>query len=416
MNTLCDYLLEQIGEYMKKISIICAIVVSILIFGGYTYEASADVSVEESIVETLAASGTKQTVSISGEFADNGAVVFAVAVQVRDLTGNVLAMESAAVYDRSFSLTISDASLSAGTTYEVYAADYAGGAWKSTSFTVPSDPAPINPGPSGPSGGSDVVPEEPDSKEDEQTGEEVKAPETEKKVETQEDGTKITTINTVTEDGAEVHEKIVENTDGTKVTEKIVENTDGTVVETVTEQGKNESGKKYTDETVVEKDAEGNVVSETQTVVIPKAAANTSVEIAVVKDGDGNVTSSEAQVVKTVKSDKPATVTIPAAVTKQITDAVDTPNVAIKLTVKNEEGKKICSVKINSKIVKPGATVYLIKYDKKTKSYVKFSAKGVKIGKDGKISVKNLDGGTYRLVTKKTFNKKADGKVKTKNK
>ena len=127
---------------MKKISIICAIIVSILIFGGYTFEACAETQKVDSIVETLSASGTRHTVSVNGEFADNGALVYAVVVQVCDSAGNVIAMESGAVYDKSFLIEIKDVSLDAGATYEVYAADYAGGEWKKTEILVSIPKAP----------------------------------------------------------------------------------------------------------------------------------------------------------------------------------------------------------------------------------------------------------------------------------
>ena len=84
-------------------------------------------------VSDLTASG-KTNVSVSGK---TSGVLAAVFVQVLDPDGNVIASASFKCPGNQFSGTI-DANLESGKTYTVQAADYDGGNWATTTFTVAS--------------------------------------------------------------------------------------------------------------------------------------------------------------------------------------------------------------------------------------------------------------------------------------
>ncbi|NLT15586.1 MAG: hypothetical protein GXY05_14740 [Clostridiales bacterium] len=93
-------------------------------------------------VATLDAVGTTASVTVSGTSA-NG--VLAVMTEVLDTDGTTsLAMKSFAVSGGSFSGVITGVTLSAGATYTVRAADYNGGTWTATTFTVPLPLPPIS--------------------------------------------------------------------------------------------------------------------------------------------------------------------------------------------------------------------------------------------------------------------------------
>ena len=84
-------------------------------------------------VSDLKASGTS-SVSVSGK---TSGVLAAVFVQVLDADGNVIASSSFKCPGGQFLGTI-DANLESGKTYTVKAADYDGGDWATTTFTVAS--------------------------------------------------------------------------------------------------------------------------------------------------------------------------------------------------------------------------------------------------------------------------------------
>lgn len=81
----------------------------------------------------LTATYTESGVSITGTDYN----MLAVVVQIRDKDGKILTMESKNVLnDGSFALEINDVDFAAETEYFVYAADYEGGEWTTTSFTT----------------------------------------------------------------------------------------------------------------------------------------------------------------------------------------------------------------------------------------------------------------------------------------
>lgn len=85
-------------------------------------------------------SATTSSVTVSGSTTN---VKAAVVVQVLDAQSNILAMESFTIVpaDGGFGGTIDNLSLSYSATYTVRAADYDGGAWGSTTVTVPNRPS-----------------------------------------------------------------------------------------------------------------------------------------------------------------------------------------------------------------------------------------------------------------------------------
>lgn len=93
-------------------------------------------AVENAAPATLAVSGTTGAVTVSGAFAENSGVTAAAVVVLSADSDTVVAFKTFAVLNDAFSGSIS-ASLTAGTTYTVKAANYDGGDWKTETFTVP---------------------------------------------------------------------------------------------------------------------------------------------------------------------------------------------------------------------------------------------------------------------------------------
>lgn len=103
---------------------------------------SREVEAATGNVNSVSAVGTKNSVEISGTVSSDD--IFAVAIQVRDKSGTLLTMESTGVTNGAFSITLTGLSFTADTAYDVYVADYDGGDWKTTEFTVPKDDDPGN--------------------------------------------------------------------------------------------------------------------------------------------------------------------------------------------------------------------------------------------------------------------------------
>lgn len=92
-------------------------------------------------VTISAASATTTTVTISGTTS-----AAAVMVQIRDSSGNIVGMNSFGTLDDNFGGTVTALSLSAGTTYTLYVADYEGGVWSTTDVVAVALPAPASTG------------------------------------------------------------------------------------------------------------------------------------------------------------------------------------------------------------------------------------------------------------------------------
>ena len=80
------------------------------------------------------------SVTSSGATVSGSTDAPAVMVQIRDANNNIVAMSSFAVVNNAFSGTVSQ-SLSAGSTYTIYVADYEGGPFATEEATVPVTPA-----------------------------------------------------------------------------------------------------------------------------------------------------------------------------------------------------------------------------------------------------------------------------------
>lgn len=91
------------------------------------------VSAEGGAVTALSANAMESSVTVSGS---TSGVNAAVAVQVLDGSGNVLAMESFVVMGNAFSGRLDSLVLTPGASYTVRAADYDGGTWKKTTATA----------------------------------------------------------------------------------------------------------------------------------------------------------------------------------------------------------------------------------------------------------------------------------------
>lgn len=537
----------------------------------HTYKINADTSgPKNGTVETLSASCTRQSVSVNGVFADDGAIVYAVVIKVCDKSGKTLAMESAAVYDKSFSLTISDLEFSADTAYDVCAADYVGGNWKKTEIktsgiaaaptgfvgvqptvfgandgkiigttnameyclasdstvwtactgtetdnlsagtyyvriketddsfasayatvTVPdgdklfdiivtsynaeydgqahgislsgvpegatikygtaegtyeldslsftdctdgekkvyfkvtmegykayegygtvtiTSPEPTDPEPpviiispsniaeNADAAGSENYPSETVNEEASVSAEQ-EINET--------DSDDIGKIESVDSEGNKVTSSSKVEEDGSVVTSEIIEKTDGTVVETITSTGKNTADKNMVSRRVVEKDENGSILSDEETISIPKAASNTSTEVNITKNADGVITESKAVVRRTVPAGSTG-LKLPGIVLDQIDDIMDGKKVWITFIATDEDGNVLYKLKVSSKAIAMDVPLYLEKYDKKSKAYVRFSQKSVKPGETGNYHATGLTSGTFRLVTKKSFDKAAN--------
>lgn len=76
-------------------------------------------------------SATSTSVTVSGT-----TDALAVTIQIRDGSNNILGMVTCGTVDESFTGTVSDLSLSSGTEYQVFVADYEGGNWTKETFEV----------------------------------------------------------------------------------------------------------------------------------------------------------------------------------------------------------------------------------------------------------------------------------------
>lgn len=118
---------------MKKL-ISTALALLLLLSLSTTALAAAADDVSTLTVDTATASA----VSFTGTAGSN---VLAVAVEIVDGGGSV-ALKSFAVESAAFSGSFTGLSLTAGATYTLRAANYNGGSWTTTTFTVPVPPAP----------------------------------------------------------------------------------------------------------------------------------------------------------------------------------------------------------------------------------------------------------------------------------
>ena len=119
---------------MKKLLTLCAVFAAFLLCSQRAFAAEAGK------VDSVSATGTTTSVEVSGTVSSDD--VFAVAIQVRDKSGAMLTMESTGVSNKCFSLTLTGLPLLEETSYDVYAANYDGGEWKITEFTVPKNEDP----------------------------------------------------------------------------------------------------------------------------------------------------------------------------------------------------------------------------------------------------------------------------------
>lgn len=179
----------------------------------------------------------------------------------------------------------------------------------------------------------------------------------------------------------------------------VVKNPDGTTTETKTETVKNEAGSEVAVTVTTEKDEKGNVTSSKEVSVIAEADKNTSVTVTVEKDAAGKITNAEAEVAVTGTSGKTnLTGTISGAVVSQVTEAADTKDVEISVTV--AAGSKTYTITADAADLTAGTNLKVLGYDTKTKKYVLINAKTYKVGAQGDVKVALPAGKTYVLVTK----------------
>ena len=180
----------------------------------------------------------------------------------------------------------------------------------------------------------------------------------------------------------------------------VVKNEDGTTTETKKETTKNEAGKEVNVTVTTEKDASGKVTGSKEVSVIAEADKNASATVTVEKDAAGKVTSAQADVALAGSgSAKKLTGTISGNVISQITDAADTKDVVISVTV--SAGADTYTVKAEADELKAGAKLKVVAIDAKTQKYVLVNATTYKVSKNGNVKVALPAGETYELVTEK---------------
>lgn len=362
-------------------------------------------------------------IGISGTCSE---AVVAIVVQIRDSQDQILAMESYPAGDGTYSAKM-ELSLTAGS-YTAYVADYEGGDWTTTTFTIEQSGGSSvdnTGGGSSSSGTTDTTkPSDDSNKGNSNTTTETKpdGSKVETTTETKPDGTKVETttetkpngtkLEAVTEtkpDGSKVETSTETKADGSK-TETVVETSkdgsvkttetvtkaDGSATKTEKETETNAKGKEVAVTTTTKTDASGAVTSITEKSVIAQSSATTSTTVTVKKDAAGEITSASASVANKVKSGNKAMVS--AAVVAQIVEAAGTSDVKVSMTVKDAEGKTKYTVKVEAENLKAGEDLFIYKLDTKTGKYTMVNAKTYEVSKDGSVAVSMSKKATYELV------------------
>lgn len=333
-------------------------------------------------IDSLTAEGTKTSVEIEGTVdTDN---IYAVVIQIRDKSGEIIVMKSAGVTEKSFEAAFTGLNLTAGSTYDIYAANYVGGAWTKAEVTIPKDAAPT-PEPT-PEPVIIINPAPQTTSDDKQTEEDNKTEENNQNV-----------VNNQTGENSEESQKTEEQNS----TENITETTDA-------------DGNKTIASTTVEKD--GTIVkseickktdgSSEETITIDKEGSKNSVKIELEKNAEGIITASKAVVTRKVPSGSTG-LKLPGSILDRIAEEMNGKKIWITFVAKDEEGNTLYKVKVSSKAIAMDVPLYLERYDSETRSYVQYSSKAVKPGETGNYHATKLSKGTFRLVTKGTFDKAA---------
>lgn len=237
----------------------------------------------------------------------------------------------------------------------------------------------------------------------------------ETKTETKEDGTKVETVTETATDGSKKETVVETKPDGKKV-EKITETaTDGSKVETKKESETNTAGKQVEVSTVTKTDADGKVASVVEKSTISEVAKNTTATVTVKKDGEGAVTSATASVAATIEGKKTS---LSADVIAQVQEASGQKDVTVTVTAKNDEGKTLYKVKVDTKDLTADNALYIYKVDSKTGELVMVNSKTYKVDENGGLDISIKNKATYELVSKaeaKAIEKQIKATVKVQN-
>ena len=233
--------------------------------------------------------------------------------------------------------------------------------------------------------------------------------------ETKPDGTKVETTTETATDGSKKETVVETKSDGTKV-ETITETaTDGSKVETKKESETNIAGKQVDVATVTKTDADGKVTSVAEKSTINEIAENTTATVTVKKDSEGAVTSATASVAVTIEGKKTS---LSADVIAQVQEASGQKDVAVTVTAKNDEGKTLYKVKVDTKDLTADNALYIYKVDSKTGELVMVNSKTYKVDENGGLDISIKNKATYELVSKaeaKAIEKQIKATVKVQN-
>ena len=216
-------------------------------------------------------------------------------------------------------------------------------------------------------------------------------------------------------DGSTVETKTETKPDGTKV-ETVTETAiDGSKVETKKESETNTAGKQVDVATVTKTDADGKVASVVEKSTINEVAKNTTATVTVKKDSEGAVTSATASVAATIEGKKTS---LSADVIAQVQEASGQKDVAVTVTAKNDEGKTLYKVKVDTKDLTPDNALYIYKVDSKTGELVMVNSKTYKVDENGGLDISIKNKATYELVSKeeaKAIEKQIKATIKVQN-
>lgn len=264
-------------------------------------------------------------------------------------------------------------------------------------------------------GGSTPSTPSPETKPDNTTETKPDGSTVENKTETKPDGTKVETTTETATDGSKKETVVETKLDGTKV-ETITETaTDGSKVETKKESETNTAGKQVDVATVTKTDADGKVTSVAEKSTINEIAENTTATVTVKKDSEGAVTSATASVVATIEGKKTS---LSADVIAQVQEASGQKDVAVTVTAKNDEGKTLYKVKVDTKNLTAENALYIYKVDSKTGELVMVNSKTYKVDENGGLDISIKNKATYELVSKeeaKAIEKQIKATIKVQN-
>lgn len=233
--------------------------------------------------------------------------------------------------------------------------------------------------------------------------------------ETKEDGTKVETVTETATDGSKKETVVETKTDGTKV-ETVTETAiDGSKLETKKESETNTAGKQVDVATVTKTDADGKVASVVEKSTINEVAKNTTATVTVKKDSEGAVTSATASVAATIEGKKTS---LSADVIAQVQEASGQKDVTVTVTAKNDEGKTLYKVKVDTKDLTADNALYIYKVDSKTGELVMVNSKTYKVDENGGLDISIKNKATYELVSKaeaKAIEKQIKATVKVQN-